>query len=537
MLALTALWDGTKATGVAFWRVHPIHLPETKPPALQRFALAEVKLPPQPLAIRMVMLHIHQKAGDDDLPAAYGRAYHFESLDAREDFVLPEAQRVDSRDFAPFLMDGSGLSDQDYAAKLFRELDAELEARRVVGNAPIPASLSRRYRHVPSGAQCEVRPAMRAEGSPLLFAAGSCRHPGVGFDRARTDAALSGIAERARGEGLDLALMLGDQIYVDAAAGVLDGEERLEKFALRYDAAFDSAGFRAVASSVPTYMLADDHEVRDGWPNDSLPAKQRFWDTPVEWAWRLYLAHQRWHAAGRPRWASRRRVSRYSFWYTFEQRGHPFFAFDARFERRPGGEHIVGREQMAAFKTWLAHVAREEKAGGLEPHVPKFVLSGSVFAPGLEEFGLHPERKRRADNWQGFPADQAKVARLVAESGLQNLVFLSGDYHCAAIAGFDFGGARGYAIVAPPFYAPYPFANALERDLADSEALSDSKGQIGSCRARAYGLQGFALIRARRARNAGSPEDWEIDVELYSDSDARTPARKALLAGGVADWS
>jgi hypothetical protein len=536
VLALTAVWDGAKAKDVRFWRVHPIHLPGTEPPVLERFALAEVELPPAPLAVRMVMLHIREKIGDDDLPSVYGRAYHFESLDAPEDFVLPEAQAVRPDEFAPRLMDGAGLSDADYAAELFRELEAELEARQRVGSAPIPGSLSRRYRQVPSIAQCEVRPALRPEGSPLFFAAGSCRHPGVGFDRARTDAALSGIAERAR-DGLDLALMLGDQIYVDAAAGVLDGEDRLEKFALRYDAAFASPGFRALASKVPTYMLADDHEVRDGWPNDSLPAKQLFWDTPVEWAWRLFLAHQRWHAPARPRWASRPRVSRYSFWYSFEQRGYPFFAFDARFERRPGGEHIVGREQMAAFKTWLAHVAREEKAGVLEPHVPKFVLSGSVFVPGLEEFGRHPERVRRADNWQGFPADQAKVARLVAESGVQNLVFLSGDYHCAAVGGFDFGGARGYAIVAPPFYAPYPFANALERDIAAKQTLADGKGSIGSCSAKACGLQGFALVRARRERLAGKPEDWEIDVELYSDSDARAPARKALLAGGAADWS
>jgi hypothetical protein len=330
--------------------------------------------------------------------------------------------------------------------------------------------------------------------------------------------------------------MLGDQIYVDAAAGVLDGEERLEKYALRYDAAFASPGLRALASSVPTYMLADDHEVRDGWPNDTLPAKELFWDTPVEWAWRLYIAHQRRHGPSRPPWALRRRASRYSFWYTFEHRGYPFFAFDARFERRPNGEHIVGTEQKAAFKTWLAHVVRDEEKGRLERCVPKFVLSGSVFAPGLEEFERSPESRRRADNWQAFRADQAEVARIVAQSGAQNVVLLSGDYHCAAIASLNLGSSRSYAIVAPPLYAPYPFANALEREVARSEEFLDGGACIGNCNAKPYAFQGFTLVRVRRAGPGRGRDDWEIDVELYRDCDTKEPHRRGLLAGGSADW-
>lgn len=531
VLAMTALWDGTRASRVRFWKVHPIHLPDTSPPALQRFALAEIAAPAAPHAIRMVMLHIREKRSTDEFPAVYGRAYHPESLDATESLRLPRPQQVRFAQFAPGLSGLSETSPESYATRLFHELDVELEERRRRGRGPIPESLSSHYRHVPSITSCEARPSLRPKGSPLVFAAGSCRHPGVGFDRDRIDAALRGIARHARG-GLDLAVMLGDQIYVDAAAGVLDGEDRLEKYALRYDAAYASPGFRELASTVPTYMLADDHEVRDGWPNDSLPAKQLFWDTPVEWAWRLYLAHQRWHGPGRPPWARRRRVSRHSFWYNFEHRGYPFFAFDARFERRPAGEHLVGREQMAAFKTWLAHVACEEKARRLEQHVPKFVMSGSVFTPGLEEFKRDPERSRRADNWQGFRRDRIKVARLVEQSGLQNLVFLSGDYHCAAIGHFEFSKARGYAIVAPSLYAPYPFANSLARELATEDFFDDGTQRIGECRAKACELQGFALVRVQRRHDTGRPQDWEIEVEFYNVSDPSSPAGKAALAAG-----
>jgi cholesterol oxidase len=543
VLALTALWDGTTASAVRFWKVHSIRLPNTDPPAAERLALADIELPQGASPVRMVMLHIREKQGEEELPAVYDRARRFQALGAYElealgspqEFALPEAQAVDFGEFAPQLTDLERKSAEQYATDLFRELEHEREERRRRGAGPIPKSLSRRYRDVPSIAACEVRPSRRPAGSPLVIAAGSCRHPGVGFDRGRTDTALNGIAKHAKeGEGVDLALMLGDQIYVDAAAGVLDSEERLEKYARRYDAAFASPGFRAVSASVPTYMLADDHEVRDGWPNDSLPAPKEFWDRSVEWAWRLYLAHQRWHGPGRPPWARRPRLSRYSFWYEFEQRGYPFFAFDARFERRPGGAHIVGREQIAAFKTWLRHVARGENERRLERHVPKFVLSGSVITPGLQEFVGSPERRRRADNWQGFAADRERVARLVAQSSLQNIVFVSGDYHCAAIGHFDFSGARGYAVVAPPLYAPYPFANALPSDVALTDPVGDGAHRIGECVADPFPWHGFALIRARREGRSRSPDDWEIDVEFHDEHGGST--RRALLARGTTRW-
>jgi hypothetical protein len=537
VLALTARWDGAAASEVRFWKVHAVHLRGTQPPALERFALGDVKISPAGHPVRMVMLHIHEKTGDEELPAQYGRAYHFQALGAHE--RLPEPEEVKFDAFSALLKDPVEPAAEQYATRLFKELDEGLRKRRQRGEGPIPSSLSRRYRAVPSIADCEVRPVMRVKGSPLVIAAGSCRHPGLGLDRGRADAALCGIAEHAKnGEGLDLALMLGDQIYVDAAAGVLDGEDRLEKYALRYDQAFASPGFRALTSSVPTYMLADDHEVRDSWPNDSMPPADPFWTTAVDWAWNLYLAHQRWHGPDQPPWVREPGGPRYSFWYNFEHRGYPFFAFDARFERLPNGRHIVGGGQMSAFEAWLENVAGSEKNGQLERHVPKFVLSGSVFAPGLEEFRREPERARRADNWQGFDMDRGKLAHLVAQSGLQNLVFLSGDYHCPAAGHFDFSTARGYTIAAPALYAPYPFANALPTDIAQSEVFDYGGTQVGvaECAPAPFLVHGFALIRARRERHAGQPDDWELDVELYKDSDSRNPAATALLADGEARW-
>jgi hypothetical protein len=157
-----------------------------------------------------------------------------------------------------------------------------------------------------------------------------------------------------------------------------------------------------------------------------------------------------------------------------------------------------------------------------------------VFTPGLQEFVGSPERRRRADNWQGFAADREQVARIVARSGLQNIVFVSGDYHCAAIGRFDFSGACGYAVVAPPLYAPYPFANALPTDVALCDPVGDGAHKIGECVADPFPWHGFALIRARREGRSRSPNDWEIDVEFH-DERGGSP-RRALLARGATRW-
>ncbi len=54
--------------------------------------------------------------------------------------------------------------------------------------------------------------------------------------------------------------MLGDQIYSDARAGLADSASPIERLLPRYRCAFGSAGFAALARSIPLYMVMDDHD-------------------------------------------------------------------------------------------------------------------------------------------------------------------------------------------------------------------------------------------------------------------------------------
>jgi hypothetical protein len=552
LAAVTVVWNasGLQPGSVQFWLVCSARMPGTQPPVVQHFALADVALGDTPPGGRVRMAFIHaipRSAPTEGTVKAWKPRDFVCSLDTDKAMPISEIPPAKALTFDELFETKSWLA-ESLVRKLFEELESALARQRSKAEAIIPDTLSRQSRRVERIADCEVRwePRDHDASTVLRFAAGCCRYPGVGFDQDLAERALGGMAQCAKSsERPDLVVMLGDQIYADATAGVLDLEEGLEKYSTRYNAAFGAKPFRELTSRLPTYMLADDHELRDGWPNDLRPGQPAAqWDDPAAWAWGLYLLHQRWHAPERPAWwrsPAGPPPERASLWYAFEHQGVPFFAFDARFERKRQPRRIVGRDQMQAFRLWLAAVKARESADRSLLHIPKFVMSGSVIAPGLRHYEEEEACARRSDNWQAYARERWQVGRLIAESGLQNVVLLSGDYHCAAAAAIRFhspsGASRGYAIVAPPLYAPFPFANAREDDVSRKGCISWQRKRSASYRAQARALQGFALISVTRSGYSGTPNDWRVHVDFLQDcwngrAPALSPCARAELADG-----
>lgn len=80
-------------------------------------------------------------------------------------------------------------------------------------------------------------------------------------------------------------LMIGDQVYLDQAPDAWDrhvdrpGPDRRRAMAEKYDQSWSRPAVAAVLANIPTYMLWDDHEVRDGWGSfapDSPTLGRRF---------------------------------------------------------------------------------------------------------------------------------------------------------------------------------------------------------------------------------------------------------------------
>ena len=61
----------------------------------------------------------------------------------------------------------------------------------------------------------------------------------------------------------------------------------------------------------------------------------------------------------------------------------------------------------------------------------------------------------------------------IATQRISNVVFLSGDYHCAASATITFSHSpvKAYALVTPPLHAPLRFANVAAGDVLAQETV------------------------------------------------------------------
>ncbi|MBL8380559.1 MAG: alkaline phosphatase D family protein [Burkholderiales bacterium] len=396
-------------------------------------------------------------------------------------------------------------------AQLFATLEFERALRDRIALEPDPATFSRSMRSIemPGRDQCTISRRTLVGGEPdqpLRFMAGCCRHPGLGFEAYRADLSLSELASVAQGAAPDFCLMLGDQIYADATAALVDSSSPVEKIALRYRSAWASTGMRAVTASMPTYMTIDDHEIDDNWSSDRLePPTPPTSPTPAEL--RDYAAALRDHAAALRlhqtacgayaayQWSHspRNLMGLPGFNYDFECGGHDFFVLDTRSQRKrfgAGVPAVVSSSQLAALSRWL-----DRPSSGC----PRFVVTGSVLFPGLAAYRTGAAKDLAADNWQLCATQREEVLAAVVRSEASNVVFISGDYHCDAVAELRWRGeCRALALVVPPFYAPYPGANVKAWEVLAQESFTVAGGTPVDVIATMGEGSGFAGIEVRK---------------------------------------
>ena len=113
----------------------------------------------------------------------------------------------------------------------------------------------------------------------VLFVTASC-------NRLNSDGAWSALSEFIENAQPRFLLLTGDQVYLDDDNPNLFKEHldssakvRRKAFAERYQQCWSRDAVRRVLARIPTYMMWDDHEIRDGWgsgPGDSDTLAMRF---------------------------------------------------------------------------------------------------------------------------------------------------------------------------------------------------------------------------------------------------------------------
>ncbi|WP_168014662.1 alkaline phosphatase D family protein [Halomonas salinarum] len=314
----------------------------------------------------------------------------------------------------------------------------------------------------------------------LSFLIGSCRYPGLLWKVKEADRIFGPMAAHFQRQGgrkaARFTLMMGDQIYADKLNRhlPLGRADTFDEMQSRYHEAFGAPNMRRLLSQSPVYMILDDHEIEDNWSQDRLRDNLHLFNIAIG----AYMSYQWSHG---PRSFGRR------LYYRFECAGYPFFVVDTRTQRyrqRSGldDNHLLGRPtidsahpgQLDRLRDWLSEQQREHG------NVPKFLVVSSVFAPSPiderlgDEFHDAPERqifeanleqRERSDSWPAYPATRRAILEHIFDEGIQNVVFLSGDVHCANIARLRFQAGQGdsdlcaYDITSSALYWPFPFAD------------------------------------------------------------------------------
>ena len=373
----------------------------------------------------------------------------------------------------------------------------------------------------------------RAGSDKLCFALGSCQYtrglldssprwdefrylvPGpADSSYARLSSSLRDEPEDSRPELLVLA---GDQVYVDGTAGLFDPAIEDGRFRKPYEQLLTSMYVQEVTRQIPICAMLDDHEIEDNWEREDEKAENN-----LKLGRQSYLDYQRQGSLlDDPTDPAR-------LWSPLNFRGFHFFFADTRTDREKrtardlATKQLMSEVQLKELFSWLLARHKEE-----DPDRPKFVVTPSVLVPARLSVGASPNAALRSDAWDGYPRSRYELLDFIAEEGIRNVFFLSGDEHLCVTAKAVLESDQKKIVVqsihSSGFYTPYPFANAIRDDFVD-DPFTESGGkhtwQVSSKFER--GEQGFAIVCVEREQGA-----WRVRVTFDLLNNERTP--KTLL--------
>ncbi|MDX2487926.1 MAG: alkaline phosphatase D family protein [Gammaproteobacteria bacterium] len=335
---------------------------------------------------------------------------------------------------------------------------------------------------------------------PLSFILGSCRYPGLLWKVKEADRIFSPVRRIALNgynseqhnwnhstislDSCRFTLMVGDQIYADLLNRFipLGRADSYSEFQERYLTAFGSPNMKRLLASVPNYMILDDHEIEDNWTQDRVKKSDK--RTLFNMAINSYMSYQWSHS---PRTFGRR------LYYNFDCAGYPFFVLDTRTQRfinqiknDDRDNHMLGRPslstedepgQLERLLEWLQK--QQDNIGD----APKFIVTSSVFTPNpiSARTNMDVAEREASDSWPGFPNTRKEILKCIIKHKIQNVIFLSGDIHCANVAKMRFNGSvaaeklKSFSITSSAFYWPFPFADGEPSDYVHNSTAKNQK--------------------------------------------------------------
>ncbi|MCM8540600.1 MAG: alkaline phosphatase family protein [Lentisphaeraceae bacterium] len=275
----------------------------------------------------------------------------------------------------------------------------------------------------------------------LRFVFGSCRYNHwcnkFKDDAKDGDKTYEEIHKLHKDSELDFALFLGDQIYADPTYSV-GISQSFEDFSTTYQKAFKQEHFHKLLSEVPSYMILDDHEIRDNWSKDMFNSFS-FFENREEIYKNGIKNYELWQHSRNPQ------TGEGQYWYDFKQSGVPFFILDIRTQRlkNPHMSHrktMLGDKQLGDLLQWL-HSTKGSPV--------RFIGSGVPF---------FPDHVKKEDKWCEFEDERSMILEFIRIEKIGKTVFLSGDVHIGMVSKMTCIQDDSFNVlnlVSSPLYWPY----------------------------------------------------------------------------------
>ncbi len=355
------------------------------------------------------------------------------------------------------------------------------------------------------------------ESTRVRLALGSCQYPpGILNTWPALDAWRRLNARLDAGERPNLLLLTGDQVYVDATAGLFDPADLHDRYRKPYETWLHDAVVRDALRRVPLATLPDDHEIVDNWQPRAGAPGDRDYDAN-EQAREAGVAH--FLRYQRPPCADVRRLS-----MSLQAGSLPIYLLDTRVQRRHRSAACHNVPMFADPQAWHAlcnWLRAAPKA------LPKLIVSPAMILPRLRsavpaklaygrvDSGAHAALN--ADGWDGYPQTLCALLALIARERIEHVVFLSGDAHLGVLAHADLRGdgdpVRIHSVHTAGLNTPYRFANATAADyLLDDNFSFIENGCQYQCNVSSQIHVGAGFTWLDFSRSAAGA--WTLDCEF-----------------------
>lgn len=297
--------------------------------------------------------------------------------------------------------------------------------------------------------------------SALRFGFASCQQYQSGFYAAWRDASAA---------DLDLIVFLGDYIYESSGAyagaarqlDTTEDVETLDAYRARYALHKRDLDLQAAHASCPWLVIWDDHEVTNNYAGDrvvSSPSVENGLHERRGWAYQAWWEHQPVRLPA----PSGAELQIHRSWHYGNLVN--LFLLDERQYRAPQacGDRILETgpacaEVNQSDRTMLGNDQERWLFEGLSTSTTVWNVLGNEVVMSRANLG---EAVLNYDQWDGYPVARDRLLGHITETGLTNVVVITGDIHLAAAADVTLGQGDAKRTVASEFVGTSISSGAL----------------------------------------------------------------------------